>query len=335
MDELLQKEYFRPRGASRIKAKLLFVSTPGKGLNPGTAKYDFDVMGVLQKLCRHFAGRFVVAYDWAGSSSADSRDQQWFDRIFAVRNSMGRTLFDEWTLAPTQQEKETIVDIVQEILYETRWFSAYKGSIKAQIRETCQGGAKAILVRLEGGPITRVEARVMQQLIREATADLLQLGLHTPVIELHAFETIFDFANTALTNVLEEIYGGEPYEPIPPAILAELRAGSNEEPSHSHGLVNWVVDTRVRHDLRGPGRVLKVDWEDPQDQPVCVLYEKGEAQYYSLESAARTLQLVHDVQASIETSAETGGLGSLQRQPLRVRPAVRLGHVAVSVHRVL
>jgi hypothetical protein len=36
--------------------------------------------------------------------------------------------------------------------------SSYKGSIKTQVRETCQSGARAILVRLKGGPITRIEA---------------------------------------------------------------------------------------------------------------------------------------------------------------------------------
>jgi serine/threonine protein kinase len=338
IEELLQKEYFRARGASKIKAKLLFVSTPGKGLNRSTGKYDFEVMGVLQKLCRHFAGRFVVAYDWAGSSSADSRDQQWFDRIFTVRNSIGRTLFDEWSLAPTEKEKEIIIDIVQEMLYETRWFAAYKGSIKAQIRETCQAGAKAILVRFEGGPITRVEARTMDQLISEATADLLQLGVQAPVIELHAYDTIFDFADMALDNILGEIHAGEPYEPIPSALLAELHAGSTEETSLPHVDVNWVVGTRVCHDVRGPGRVLKVDWEDPQDQPVCVLFdESGEVHYYSLESA-RKLHPVHDAEANVDTNAEadanvdtnrTDGQEDSESQPLQVLFALQLGRVAV------
>ncbi len=151
-----------------MRAKLLFVSTPGKCFNERTRKYDFDLMGWLQKLCRHFAGCCIVAYDWAGS--ADARDKQWFDQIFEVRNSEGRTLFEKWMAAPPA-EKEKLIDSVENTLHETLWLASYKGSIKAQIRDACQSGAKAILVRFDGGPITRVEARIMAQLVGESIAD--------------------------------------------------------------------------------------------------------------------------------------------------------------------
>jgi hypothetical protein len=107
------------------------------------------------------------------------------------------------------------------LLHETRWLSSYKGSIKAQIRETCMGGASAILVRLEGGPITRVEARIMQELIFEVQSDLAQLGVAEPKIELHAFETVTAFAEDGLRGFLYEIYG-EDYTPIPTSLLAAL-----------------------------------------------------------------------------------------------------------------
>jgi hypothetical protein len=218
--ELLKCDYFRSQARGEVKAKLLFVSTPGKCFNPRTGKYDFDLMGWLQKLCRHFAGRFVIAYDWAGSSSADARDTRWFDQIFHVRNSEGRTLFEEWTAAPPP-EKETLIDVVEQILHETRWLASYRGSIKAQIRETCQSGTKAILVRLEGGPITQVEARAMGQLIAEAKSDLAQLGVPEPKIELHAFETVTAFAERGLRGFLSDAYD-EDYPPIPTSLLASL-----------------------------------------------------------------------------------------------------------------
>jgi serine/threonine protein kinase len=220
IDELLKCDYFRSH-AGVARAKLLFVSTPGKGFDPRTGKYDFDVMGWLQELCRSYIGRLVVAYDWPGSSSADSRDQQWFDQIFDDGNADGVTLFDQWRAAPTAKEKEALVDAVQKILHETRWLSSYRGSIKAQIRETCQSGAKAILVRLEGGPITRVEARVMGQLISEARSDLAQLGVSEPQIELHAFDELISFAERGLPSFLCDIYG-EIHEPTPASLLAAL-----------------------------------------------------------------------------------------------------------------
>ncbi len=294
IQQLLKFEYFLPRGSGTITAKLLFVSTPGKCFNQRTGIYDFDLMSWLQKLCRHFAGRFVVAYDWAGSSSADARDKQWFDQIFEVRNSEGRTLFEEWITAPPA-EKETLIDAVEQILHETRWLASYRGSIKAQIRETCQSGAKAILVRFEGGPVTRVEARIMAQLIKESSADLAQLGVGDPRIELRAFDTVFQFADSALTEVLVEICGDN-CEPVPAGLLAELpRAGSMLDP----GLrVQWAVGTRVAHPLRGHGRVVKIDWYDPQDRPIHVVFGTGELHHYSLLSAAAKLEQVARAHAS-------------------------------------
>jgi hypothetical protein len=223
--ELLRLEYFLPRGSGTVRAKLLFVSTPGKCFNRRTGKYDFDLMGWLQKLCRHFAGRFVVAYDWAGSSSADARDKQWFDQIFEVRNSEDRTVFEEW-MRPHRRRNRPLIDTAEQILRETRWLASYRGSIKAQIRDTCQSGAKAILVRFDGGPITRVEARIMAQLVGESIADLAQLGVHDPKIELRAFDTVYEFADTALTEVLGEIYG-DSCEPIP----APLNSGKTKKSS--------------------------------------------------------------------------------------------------------
>jgi hypothetical protein len=218
IDELLKCTYFHAQASNVLRAKLLFVSTPGKGIDPRTGSYDFDVMGWLQELCRSYAGRLVVAYDWSGSSSSDPRDQQWFDQIFVAPKP---TLFDQWKAAQTEQEKDSFVDAVQTILHETRWLSSYKGSIKAQIRETCQSGAKAILVRIEGGPITRVEARVMGQLICEAKSDLAQLGVSEPEIELHAFDTLMSFAECGLPGFLYDVYG-EDCEPLPTTLVAAL-----------------------------------------------------------------------------------------------------------------
>ena len=219
--DLLKLRYFSVRGSGAMKAKLLFVSTPGKCFDHRTGLYDFDLMGWLQKLCRHFAGGFVVAYDWAGSSSTDARDKPWFDQIFKAADSDGRSLFQEWTEAPMEQ-KEGLIDRAERLLFETHWLASYKGSIKAQMRETCQSGAKAILLRFEGGPVTRVEARAMPVLVSECLADLAQLGVCNPVVELLAFETVYEFADAALFGVLGEIYG-EHWDPIPPSLLAELK----------------------------------------------------------------------------------------------------------------
>jgi serine/threonine protein kinase len=191
IDDLLKLPYFN-HGRGANVAKLLFVSTPGKAFNPETQTYDLNVMEVLQSLCRANVGHMMVAYDWAGSSSGDPRDTPLFDKIFTDIRANGMTLFSTWKSASTE-DRETLIDEVQEILHETRWLSSYKGSIKAQVRQVCQGYAKAILIRIDGGPITRVEARILPSLIAEAKTDLASLNCNDVDIELHAFETIFDF----------------------------------------------------------------------------------------------------------------------------------------------
>jgi hypothetical protein len=48
---MLKCDYFCSHSSSALRAKLLFVSTPGRGFDPRTGEYDFDVMVWLQELC--------------------------------------------------------------------------------------------------------------------------------------------------------------------------------------------------------------------------------------------------------------------------------------------
>ena len=134
----------------------------------------------------------------------------------------------------------------------------------------------------------------MAQLMGESMADLAQLGVRDPTVELRAFDTVYDFADTALNEVLGEIYGDD-CEPIPSGLLAELpRAGAVQEP----GLrVPWAVGTRVAHPLRGGGRVLNIDLNDPQDCHIHVIFDTGEVHHYSLASAAAKLEQVRPTEA--------------------------------------
>jgi hypothetical protein len=181
------------------------------------------------------------------------------------------TLFDQWKAAPTEQEKESFVDAVQKILDETRWLPSYRGSIKAQIRETCNSGAKAILVLLEGGPITRVEARLMGALISEAKADLAHLGVSAPEIEIHGFDSLTSFAERGLPGFLCDIYGGD-YETIPTLLLAAL--------PHENAV-------RLYHEVHGYGRIAEIVKDDPREKPYRVTFDSGEQHCYSVQSAVK------------------------------------------------
>jgi hypothetical protein len=222
-----------------MQGKLLFVSTPGKALNPATNEYTYNVMSHLQMLCRKYRGALVVAYDWAGSSSADLRDTPWFNKIFQDEHHDGKTLFMSWVNAQSQDERAAYIDEVEQILFHTMWWASYKGSVKSQIREVCQSGHEAILIRIDGGPITRVEARNLATLIAEARADLKKLGYEDPRIQLDAYETVFQF-HAELPRYLARVYGeSSRSEDVPSLestqalVLAQSEASSFDSSAYS------------------------------------------------------------------------------------------------------
>jgi serine/threonine protein kinase len=212
IDDLLKLPFFHRN--YEMQGKLLFVSTPGMGLNLATNEYTYNVMSHLQTLCRKYRGAFVVAYDWAGSSSADLRDTPWFNKIFEDEHHDGKTLFMSWVKAQSQDERDAYVDEVEQILFQTMWWASYKGSVKSQIREVCQSGHEAILVRIDGGPITRVEAKNLTKLIAEAKEDLKKLGCEDPRIQLDAYETIFQF-HAEVPRYLARVYGEASRSDVP------------------------------------------------------------------------------------------------------------------------
>ncbi len=101
---------------------------------------------------------FAVRYDWAGSSSTDARDLPLFSKIFDDRDQGGDTLFARW--CRSDSAGRAALDVcISEIVMRTMWWKAYCASVKAQIRQVCQQGpsATAVVILIDGGPITRVE----------------------------------------------------------------------------------------------------------------------------------------------------------------------------------
>jgi poly [ADP-ribose] polymerase 10/14/15 len=86
----------------------------------------------------------IFGYDWAGSSTGEVRDEgtvDWSDPD-SVKHSF--------------------------------WFTSYKGQIKAEVKTLVQlsSVSKLVLLCIEGGPITQLEAATMRQLKDEVSADL-------------------------------------------------------------------------------------------------------------------------------------------------------------------
>jgi hypothetical protein len=137
----------------------------------------------------------VVAYDWAGSSNAFPDDKQKFDMIFDESTSGpgNQTLFKKWCDAPNNLAKEEALNKIASLVKDTKWFATYCGAVKNTIKVFCQKNEEVLLVCIEGGPITRVEAAEMPRLREEAMSDLQKLGVPSPSIEIRNVATFQEF----------------------------------------------------------------------------------------------------------------------------------------------
>jgi tetratricopeptide (TPR) repeat protein len=150
----------------------------------------------------------AYAYDWAGSSNAFPDDKAKFDRIFEeqpTRDSSDCTLFKKWCDASSAAAKEEVLKEIAPLVKDTRWFAAYCGAVKNSIKIYCQQNEAVLLVCIEGGPITRVEAAEMPRLREEAMADLRELGVLTPSIEICSVSTFQEFEELVENKSIFEI----------------------------------------------------------------------------------------------------------------------------------
>jgi hypothetical protein len=172
---------------------VLMVSAPETGPD-NSGGYTFAVMENILQLSKT-AENMVVAYDWAGSSNVFPDDQTNFDMIFKdqASNSGDLTLFKKWCAAPSYAAKEEALKEIAPLVKGTRWFAAYCGAVKNTIKVYCQKKEDVLLVCIEGGPITRVEAAEMPRLREEAIADLKKLGVSQPSIEICNVRTFQEF----------------------------------------------------------------------------------------------------------------------------------------------
>ena len=67
-------------------------------------------------------------------------------------------------------------------------------------------GATAHVVMIAGGPITRVEAMKMPQIIDEVKADLIHVGVTEPRIEVRSFDDVLQF-EAAVPAYLLKLHG--------------------------------------------------------------------------------------------------------------------------------
>ncbi len=117
-----------------------------------------------------------------------------------------------------------------------------------------------------GGPITRVEARLMGSLIADVTADLKTMGVNDPQIKLEAFETIW-----GLQDRLPELLGEMMLPPKQHDELFDL--GEGRQPFKEDLVFEGVA---VFHPQHGAGRLARIDYDNPRGRPFTVEFDCGE-----------------------------------------------------------
>jgi hypothetical protein len=149
-----------PEGASRVLGGEIFVvvSTSAKSLQ------EENIMAYVEAVAK-VRDDMAFGYDWKGSSSAEATRDKGVDWTNPV--SIGESL----------------------------WFKGYCERIKAEVLVLAQFGQKVVLVCIEGGMISQLEATTMRRLRAEIEADLSKKGISCNVaveeISFHNFKQRF------------------------------------------------------------------------------------------------------------------------------------------------
>lgn len=193
----------------------VIASTPMKGPDGS------DVFGVIKALYAQYP-ELSVGCDWPGSPTAQKADTAAFDSIFSPGG-----LCQKWVDGGMS---ERVLNDITEVIFQTLWWQLYKGGVKGALRITALSGNPVRVVCIEGGPISRVEARRMQMIADEVALELSVLGKSEAEIEVVHFKTIDDFkrvylAQEAMCSKFEE-QADQPRQP-------EARPSSSASVQHS------------------------------------------------------------------------------------------------------
>jgi tetratricopeptide (TPR) repeat protein len=157
----------------RASQKVLVMSCPVEGtLDPkGGPPYDQKVMDKVGELEQR--GKLKFGFDHTGSTSAAQEDDVPWAEIEELK-AAGR------------------IDEAKAKVRETRWFYSYQRTAKALIKIEMQGfGGVLVLLCIEGGLITQLEAEEMQRIANEAKQDAAKSNVQVR-IQL-ATMTFYDF----------------------------------------------------------------------------------------------------------------------------------------------
>ena len=128
-----------------------------------------EVMKQLERICAGSAQMFM-GYDWAGSSTAKPND------LPEARRARGLQPID-WGDSESVKTSE--------------WWSGYKDGIKGKVLVCAQiaGTKRVVLIAIEGGPISQLEARELPALKQQVQFDLERKAID---VELSSVDMTFD-----------------------------------------------------------------------------------------------------------------------------------------------
>eukprot|EP01043_Picozoa_sp_COSAG02_P017229 COSAG02_NODE_777_length_17301_cov_8.632310_6_plen_1031_part_00 len=176
VDKEMRKE-FEENATSTKNELVIVVSCPELGtLDPGGGpEYDQKVMDKVMELQK--LGLLKFTFDRAGTSTTVEGDEEKFDEARKLEKA--------------GKKSAAMAEIMS-----TSWFESYKNSTKKAIQLMIQGfDGVLVIVCIQGGLITQVEAKQMPSIVAEAEADFEKFEVGRKVISRQLHLSYFDFLN--------------------------------------------------------------------------------------------------------------------------------------------
>ena len=287
----LEKE-ITTRGRGHASTIFILCSTSEKD------QHGREIMKELEKMCDTDPQLFM-GYDWAGSSNVD------LDDLPDARRSRGLQPID-WG------DSESVKT--------SSWFAGYKFGIKGKVMMCAQiaGTKRVVLIAIEGGPISKLEARELPILKEQVQFDLATKGIAVQLdiqnIDYDAF--LQEYASSASRSDHDDGVRAEP-EPEP-----ELAPEPEPEPEQASVTALQLVNDLQHISLQDVGLMhqgANIGW--PQ---ICVV--GGQA-----EGKSTLLNAIVSAKMSARMNFLPEGSGMVTRCPIMVQmtcPQGEMDHTA-------
>lgn len=168
----------RAQAASAEAAvSFVVVSAPVRGVD------GFNICNRVMKLSQDVQG-LMVACDWSGSTIAREEDKAFLDKAARLTEKCKEKDFPD-----------RLVDQIGEVVKQTIWFQLWKADVRGALRSSLLSGRGVITkaVCIQGGPVSRAEARIISDVAQEAIVEAGIAGRENAAIEIVNFSSMGEF----------------------------------------------------------------------------------------------------------------------------------------------